>query len=426
MNLKKYLFTLLMSTLILFIFFSTSFADNTELKASSPACILIDSESGKIIYEKNAYEKMYPASTTKIMTAIIAIENCNLSDIATVSPNAVSIESVPEDYTRADLLAGEKLTIENLLNVLLIPSANDAAIVLAEHVSGSVENFANEMNKKAKELGCTNTNFVNPNGVHNKDQYTTAYDMALIGKYAMKNKIFRSIVCKTTYTLPSSNKYEKEDRTFKNTNELLSSKKYKYEYTTGVKTGYTDKALNCIVASAKKDNYEFIAVIFGADKTSTGENERAVDCINMFNYAINNFYEKDIMTENQIVKQIPIKTTNDSEETLDILIEKNIKVTTAVDIKKLTPTITINEKIGTPILKGFVVGKISYNIDGIEYSSNLIAGNNIVSSDILPTVFSVLSIILIISILISLFQIRKNKKSRNKNRKNDFIMKFYR
>ena len=289
MNLNiKCLFILFLISIFLFIFINTSFANNDNLDIYSPSCILIDSDSGKILYEKNAYKKMYPASTTKIMTAILTLENCKLDELVTVSDNAVSLESVPETYTRADIQAGEILTVENLLNVLLIPSANDAAIALAEHVSGSVSEFSNLMNKKAKELGCKNTNFVNPNGVHNENQYTTAYDLSLIGKYAMNNETFRKIVCKTSYTLPATNIYSSTDRKFENTNELLSSDNYSYEYTTGIKTGYTDSAKNCIVASAKKDNYNFIVVILGANKTTQTKNERASDCITLFNYAINN------------------------------------------------------------------------------------------------------------------------------------------
>ena len=279
MNLNiKCLFILFLISIFLFIFINTSFANNDNLDIYSPSFILIDSDSGKILYEKNAYKKMYPASTTKIMTAILTLENCKLDELVTVSDNAVSLESVPETYTRADIQAGEILTVENLLNVLLIPSANDAAIALAEHVSGSVSEFSNLMNKKAKELGCKNTNFVNPNGVHNENQYTTAYDLSLIGKYAMNNETFRKIVCKTSYTLPATNIYSSTDRKFENTNELLSSDNYSYEYTTGIKTGYTDSAKNCIVASAKKDNYNFIVVILGEiGVSSEGSNNSNVD-----------------------------------------------------------------------------------------------------------------------------------------------------
>ena len=129
---------------------------------------MLEKETGKILYEKNAYEVRYPASTTKIMTAILTVEKCELTDVATVSHNAIF--TVPVSYSHASLKEGEEVTVEQLLNVLLIPSANDAANVLAEHISGSVDDFADLMNEKAKEIGCLNTHFVNPNGVYHKDQ----------------------------------------------------------------------------------------------------------------------------------------------------------------------------------------------------------------------------------------------------------------
>lgn len=418
MKLKiKYLFVTL-SIIMLLSIFTTSFANN-NFDIYSPSCILIDSTSGKILYEKNAYNKMYPASTTKIMTAILVLENCNLNDIVTISENAVSLTSVPETYTRANLKSGEKVSVEDLLNVLLIPSANDAAIALAEHVSGSVDEFSKLMNLKAKEIGCINTNFVNPNGVHNTNQFTTAYDMSLIGKYAMQNDVFKKIVTKTSCNLPITNVYDKDDRKFKNTNELLTSDNYYYEYTTGIKTGYTDSAKNCIVASCKKDDYEFIVVVLGANKITSDENDRAHDCITLFNYAIENYNEKIISNPETIIKQIEIELSNNTKKTLDIVVEKEIKAKTVQNISTIEPEITINENLQAPILKGFIVGKISYTIDNITYTSNLIAGNNILDSEILPQVFSSLLFILLLLIFITILKSKKKKKNK------DVFMKFY-
>lgn len=420
MKLKiKYIFLPLFIIIFLFIFYSTSFATNDNLNIYSPCCILIDSDSGKIIYEKNAYTKMYPASTTKIMTAILVLEKCNLNEIVTVSDNAVSLTSVPESYTRANIKSGEKLSVQDLLNVLLIPSANDAAIALAEHVSGTVNDFSKLMNLKSKEIGCTNTNFVNPNGVHNNNQFTTAYDMALIGKYAMKNEKFREIVCKTSCSLPTTNMYDKDDRKFDNTNELLTSTEYHYQYTTGIKTGYTDPAKNCIVASCKKNNYEFIVVILGANKTSAHQNDRAHDCITLFNYALENYNEKKVTNPETIVKQIEIPSSNNTNETLNIMVEKEIKVTTAQDVSTIVPEIIINENLQAPILKGEIVGKISYTIDNVTYTSNLISGNNILDSDILSLIFNLLLFILLLLIFITILKIKKKKKNTN------VFMKFY-
>lgn len=228
------LFILLSLTLVLT---SIVNADNENVpNISSPSALLMDLNSGKVLYDKNMNKKMYPASLTKVMTAIIVLENCELNDIATVSYDAVM--TLSSGYVTANLQIGEELTVEQLLYVLMVGSSNDAAIVLAEHVSGSVDEFAKLMNEKATELGCTSTNFVNPNGVHDENHYSTAYDLALISRYAMQNETFRELVSTTSYKLPATNKYDREDRLFTTTNALLivnnnqRADNYYYKYAT--------------------------------------------------------------------------------------------------------------------------------------------------------------------------------------------------
>lgn len=174
------------------------FCNAAEINISAPVCVLMEYSTGKILFEKNLNKMMYPASTTKLMTAILVLEKCQLTDVATVSNSAV--DSVPAGYSTAYLQKGEKLTIEQLLHVLLIPSANDAANVLAEHVGGSIANFANMMNSKAKEIGCENTNFKNPSGIHDENHYSTAYDLSLIAKHAMQFQTIKDIVQKLYIT----------------------------------------------------------------------------------------------------------------------------------------------------------------------------------------------------------------------------------
>lgn len=235
------LITLILIIIPIFLPVSFSFASTEDVYVDAPVALLMDSASGKILYERNAREKRFPASTTKIMTAILALENRKLTDTATVSENAVS--TIPYSYTIANLQIGEVLNYEQLLLVLMLPSANDAATVIAEDIGGSVEGFASMMNQKAREIGCENTNFVNANGIHHENHYTTAYDLALIGQYAMKNEQFRKIVSSVKYTLPTTEKYDKEDRIFINNNRLINSNSSNYyQYATGIKTGYTDPA----------------------------------------------------------------------------------------------------------------------------------------------------------------------------------------
>ena len=163
-----------------------------KIDVYSEAAILIEQETGKILYKKNIDNKMYPASTTKILTAIIAIENCDMFEKVVASKEA--IRSVKTGYSNAAIQVGESFTVEELLKVLMVHSANEAGNILAEHISGSVEEFAKLMNVKAKQIGCKNSNFVNPHGVHDENHYTTAYDLALIGRYAMQILKFREIV----------------------------------------------------------------------------------------------------------------------------------------------------------------------------------------------------------------------------------------
>ena len=255
-----------------------------NLTTNSPSILLMDADTGKILYSKNAFEKHYPASTTKMMTAILTLENCELDDIVTISHNAIF--SIPVGYSHANLQEGERLTVEQLLNVLLIPSANDAAIALAEHIAGSEEAFVDMMNNKAKELGCTNTHFVNPNGIHNEDHYSTAYDLALIGKYAMQFDEIMKIATINQYTLPKTNKYDKENRIFNTTNGLIDSdNEYYYPNATGIKTGYTDKSGYCIVTTAEKDGVTLLLSVLGSENLE----ERYEDCIKLFDYGFENY-----------------------------------------------------------------------------------------------------------------------------------------
>lgn len=447
---KKLIFILMLSISLTFIFTFeiTSFANNnnsntinnlnineinnlntntnsnlnsTNLNTYSPSIILMESSTGKVIYEKNGYRQMPPASTTKIMTAILTLENCSLSDVATASANAVN--SVPVGYSHAYIKAGEELTINQLLHALLIPSANDAANIIAEHIAGSISSFCTMMNAKAEELGCLNTHFVNANGITADSHYSTAYDLAIMARYAMQNEIFRQIVSTTSYTLPATNKYAEANRTFKNTNILLhvdnrdAIDNYYYEYATGIKTGYTAAAKDCIVASAKKDNLEYIAVILGADKTDNGLSARYIDCKTLFEYAFENFTTFDMHKSGDILKQVKVKTSSGFSKNLDVIIENNITFALKKDtnISNVIPTIDIQNDLIAPISENTTIGTITYNVDGNTYTSKLLAGKNIEDTSILSTALSTLFGVLIVFILIKL--VSKKHKHYNRKRK---------
>lgn len=364
------------------------------------------------------------------MTAILTLEHCKLTDTATVSHNA--IYSVPVGYAHAYLVEGEVLTIEQLLHVLLIPSANDAANVLAEHIAGSVSSFATMMNTKALELGCTNTNFVNANGIQVDNHYSTAYDLAIMGRYAMQNETFRKIVSTTKYTLPATNKYSENNRFFKTTNELIipderdSVDNYYYPYATGIKTGYTNVAKECVVASAKKDDIEYIVVILGAERTENGLSGRFIDCKNLFNYAFENYITHVINEENSVLKQVKVSNASLFNDNLDVIVKDKITLVLKkdTDISAITPTIEINSDLTAPISKNSVIGTITYNVDGNTYTSDLLAGSDIAESNAFNTFLTILSIILVLYFLYRLLKWdTKKKKKRKKSSKKGKVRK---
>lgn len=416
--LKKICITLFLF-LIIFVSGCTSTYASTIPDTYSSACLLMEESTGKILYSKNANSIMYPASTTKIMTAILTLENCKLSDTAVVSHNAVF--SIPSGYSTASLVEGEVLTIEQLLNVLLIPSANDAAVVLAEHIAGSVEAFSDMMNSKAVELGCLNTHFVNPNGIHNENHYSTAYDLALIGKYAMQFPTFKEISSKTRYTLPITNAYSKEDRIFNTTNDLIkpnyssSPTNYYYKYATGGKTGYTDPAGQCIVATATKDNISLIAVTLHGDFTEDNLSQRALDCKALFEYGFNNFSMVSIAQKGDVASNMKVPNATKDSSSLDLLYSDDIYafVPNGFDTSSVTPNIKLSSTFA-PISQDTVLGTISYDIDGSNYSCNLLASHEVYKNQFAKTAME-LALLLIFLILLS--KVLKRKKRRKNYRK---------
>lgn len=283
-----------------------------EMKIYSESAVLIEEKTGKVLYDKNMNERKYPASTTKILTAIIAIEKCDLNETATASNYAVN--SLDSGYTKANIQVGETFTIEQLLNVMMVQSANEAATVIAEHISGSVSEFSKLMNQKAIEIGCKNSNFLNANGIHDENHYSTAYDMALIARYCMKNETFRKLANKMECSLPRTEFWQDEqveengERIFHNTNRLLDpNHRYYYPYAIGIKTGFTTPAKNCLVSASNKDGFETIAVILHGETTEDGLSARYLDTINLFEYGYNNYKLEDILQEYHSVAISSIK-----------------------------------------------------------------------------------------------------------------------
>lgn len=375
MKMKKLLITLFLLSLI-FLNINCNFSlaledDSKEPSPSAISAILLDNRTNKVLYKKEENKKMYPASTTKILTAILVLENCNLNDVVTSSYNAIM--SVPEGYSIAKIQIGEQLTVEQLLELLLVYSANDAANVLAEYVGGSTDSFVAMMNTKINELGLTDSHFTNPYGLHDENHYTTAHDLAVIMQYCLKNENFRKIAGQASCAIPATNLYG--PRSFDSTNELLiPGNPYYYKYLTTGKTGFTSPAKECLVSSAYRDDLELICVVLGSDN-------RFSDTRTIYEYGYENYSIKNIANENDVITNIKVSNATKNTKNLDLLICEPIYalVKNSDFDNEIIPEIILNKNISAPIEEGAILGKVKYTINGVTYTTDLIAAHAVES-----------------------------------------------
>ena len=284
----------------------------------APSAIVIEQSTGLVIYEKNADEVRYPASTTKILTVLLGIQwaeaNGTMEDTVLVSENAVT---VPDDSTTMGLVAGEEINFHDLLVGTLLRSANEGANVIAETVSGSIPNFVQYMNEAVAAFGCTSTHFANANGLHDPDHYTTARDMAIIARAAMQNETFREIANTTSYAIAKTNKRRARtitvrDNSYRTPGTSDSPNKYYYADGTGIKTGYTSQAGYCYVGSASRDGIDLISVVLGA-----GKRGRWADTIKLMDYGFSQ-YQNVTPIDLYEMNPITIQTTNYSLSDTDM------------------------------------------------------------------------------------------------------------
>lgn len=312
------------------------------------AAIVMDVATGQILYEKNAYEQKYPASITKVLTVLLALEyGIDFNDTITISENAVW--DIDRESSLIGLDVGEQITIGDLLYATMLKSDNTCAYAIAEMVSGNIESFAELMNKRAKELGCQNTHFVTPNGLHDDDHYTTAYDMALITREALKHEEFRTLAGTLSYVVPETNLAD-ETRPLWNGNRMINpAEAYYYEYCEGGKTGYTTMANNTLVTYAEKDNLELICIILDCD----GWKYSYTDSKALYNYCYNNyayFYplsdfsfesdEENVPDNNAILENF---YSSMDHEMVDLVVDKDyaLLLNKAVDTTKIEKVINL-------------------------------------------------------------------------------------
>lgn len=341
---KKHLI-IFMIIIFISLFPYKSYADEIPI-ISGEGAVVMDLNSSEIIYQKNMNTPYAPASTTKIMTALLTLEKCNLEDKVIVGKKPPF-----EDGSKIYLFEGEEITVKDLLYALLLNSANDAALALAEHISGSKEAFALLMNQRAKDLGCKNTNFVNPNGLYEENHYTTAYDLSLITKEALKNKIFNEIIKTQSYVIQPTNK-QSEKRYLHNQNRLIFNPRYKYSGADGVKTGYTTKSKHTFVGSATQGDRRIVVVIlYSKEKVWT-------DVKKLMDYGFKNYENVKLISKDEVLTNLSI-----SNENVPVISSEDLYITIPTGKKPVVnKQLTLNQNF-TSIKKGSIVGYINITIN---------------------------------------------------------------
>ncbi len=350
MKKKKIILSLIIMILMIS---NNSYAKNAYMpNINAQSGILIEKNSGTILYSKNINKKLPMASTTKIMTALIAIENGNLDENVIIKSNCVGIEG-----SSIYLQNQEKISLRDLLYGLMLRSGNDAAAAIACHIGGSVENFVSMMNTRAKRMGLHDTHFSNPSGLPDKNHYTTAYDLSVITRIALKNKEFKKVV--STKNWVSNREYNKY---FYNKNKTL----WQYDGGDGVKIGYTKNAGRCLVASATRNGMQLIAVVLNDGNWFN-------DCYKLFDYGFQKYKPIIVFDKNQYVKSIDIN--NGKKDKIDIVTNKELMLPLRnEDIKDIKILIELPNNIDAPVKINNKLGAIKVFIKG-----NLIANVDLVS-----------------------------------------------
>ena len=357
------------------------------------AGLLIEADTGEILYEKNAHQENYPASLTKIMTALLVFEaidegKLSLSDSVTATESA--FEGLASDGSTADIVPGETMTVEQLLNCMLIVSANETCNILGEYISGSVEAFVARMNERASELGCEHTHFANATGLHNSQHYTTAWDLYLITREAMKHEKFMEICNSKSYTVPATNMTEKP-RELHSTNFLISNwraRGYVYRDAQGIKTGSTPEAGYCLISSAVRGSRHMISVVLGAERVTledgvTIQTRSFSETSRMFDWGFDNFTRRDILSSADLIQEVPVALSSEASyvsthaaEDLSCLLPNNIEP------EDLERTVTLkSETVDAPVAAGDVLGTLTLSYKDTVYGeTELLALNDVSAS----------------------------------------------
>lgn len=341
------------------------------------AALLVNMTYDVVYYEQNAHEKVYPASITKVMTALLALEAVEDGTWTLDTQITASGETwlgIPSDGSTANIQIGETLTVEQLLYCLMLPSANEAANILAQAHSGSVSAFVQEMNDRAMELGCTMTHFENPHGIHSDNHYTCCYDLYLIAKEAMNNSTFRTIVSTSEYTVPATNM--SEERHIVNTNALLSSKKYSgyvMEDCIGIKTGSTNAAGYCLLSAAERDGNILISVVMGAETTLDNDGTHRMqfsESSSLLEWGFNNFSIHTVLENTDPVAEVPV-TLGKKVDSVLVVPAESVDALLPDDVEgdDFTTKAEVAESVEAPVEKGQKLGTLTLYLQDEPYGT---------------------------------------------------------
>lgn len=355
-----------------------------EHPVAAKGAILYELNTDTVLLEQDADARLYPASTTKLMTALVAMEYGNLEDIITVP--AAAVDGLFELGSASYLLAGEEISFMELMEYMLIASGNDAANAMAIHISGSISAFAELMNNRAQELGCTNTHFVNPHGLHDEEHYTSARDLLRIAKAAMQNPTIAEIVGKDEVVLPITNKHPQTTTKY-TTNYLISRKStrdYYYEGAIGIKTGTTTPAGLCLVGACVKGDYTYYTVVLGAEKGENGERNQFIETAKLFDYGAENFSQQVMLSSSEPIAEVPVRLSNE-KDSIVVTPSENITamLPNAFETADLTMRYTVEESVAAPVQAGDVLGKLTVSYEGKTWQLDLVASADAARSTVL-------------------------------------------
>ena len=343
--------------LLLFLIVFTQPLQIRAFELSAESAVLIDAETGRVIYSKNSRERMGMASTTKIMTALVALDKYNPDDVVTASYKASNTEG-----SSIYLKPGEKMSLEHVLYGLMLASGNDASVAISEHIAGNEYTFVEYMNRKAANLNLLDTHFENPNGLSHENHYTTAYDLSQITREALKNEKFRQVVSTKNKVLKSLS--GENDRYIKNHNKLL----WQYDGCIGVKTGFTKKDGRCLVSAAEKDGITLIAVTLNAPDDWNDHKK-------LFDYGFSNLTHKRVIRKGEKAKTVNVN--NGVLGSVDCIFSKEISVSVKKEENVLVK-LFVPEVVDAPVKEGQQIGFAKVYVDQVQVDeTSVIASQNI-------------------------------------------------